>query len=180
MLRRISRLWRAALRAAFLFVGFRGRRDHPAARCHVEVGIAGLQVVPGRDQRAVPQPAGDNVRGEPFHPIGLTRRPEILEEPRPGRHAGPRDDLWHVVRRFAPGSRSRGTTYSVPGSAASNSASRIGRNSGASGTTRTACPSCPAVFGLRTVSCLSVSQRSRFKPSLVVYRRACWSLSRRW
>ena len=32
-------------------------------RRHVEVGVAGLQVVPGRDQRAVPQPARVSVSG---------------------------------------------------------------------------------------------------------------------
>ncbi|MDX2133041.1 MAG: hypothetical protein SFY69_13415 [Planctomycetota bacterium] len=58
----------------------------------------------------------------------------------------------NVVRRFIDPSRRRGITAPVPGSAASNRRWRIGRSSGAIGTTRTACPSCPDVFALRTTS----------------------------
>ena len=45
-----------------------------------------------------------------------------------------------VVRRFAPELLNSGTTASHPSSARSNNESRMSRNSGAIGTTRTACP----------------------------------------
>ena len=49
MLRRILRLRRAALRAAFLIAADRSL----TADRQIEMGVAGLQVVSGRDQRGI-------------------------------------------------------------------------------------------------------------------------------
>ena len=60
----------------------------------LKVMLAGHQVVHGGDLRRVPPPRGNNVGRIFLHPVRRARRPEILEEPRPGLVASPDDTNW--------------------------------------------------------------------------------------
>ncbi|MCX7429526.1 MAG: hypothetical protein NTY17_00695 [Planctomycetia bacterium] len=62
----------------------------------LEVVLAGHQVVLGRDLWRVSEPFGDNMGGIPLYPVGLARRPEILQEPRPDIVPGLCDDSLQV------------------------------------------------------------------------------------
>lgn len=67
------------------------------------MGVSCLEVVLGRDHRAVPEPARDHVGRESLHPVGRARGPHVVEEPGPGLLAGFRDDPFELGPQIRPG-----------------------------------------------------------------------------
>jgi len=73
------------------------RRWAPAAAHHIlEVVLAGHQVMLRGHLRRMAQPLGDRMGRVPLHPVGLTRSPQVREQPRPGFVAGLRDNPLQV------------------------------------------------------------------------------------
>jgi hypothetical protein len=72
-------------------------RTLAAAQHVLEVVLTGHEVMLGGHLRRMAQPLGDRVGGVPLNPVGLARRPEILEKPWPGFVAGFGDDA-HAMR----------------------------------------------------------------------------------
>lgn len=83
------RLLRRFLRR--FFVGLLWGRPIAGNRS-LEMLIGHLQVVPGRDGLAIPDPGADNVQRELLGQLRFPRRPQVVEQLGPGLPAGPRND----------------------------------------------------------------------------------------
>lgn len=87
------------------FVGTCRHRAHRFAH-HFQRGdeilIPNLQIMTTGDLLAVAQPGTDNVGCKTGFQIGLPARPQVVEQPGPGLHAGSGDRLLHRLAKGCP------------------------------------------------------------------------------